>query len=288
MRLFAFSAAIAALVAASGVFAAPSPAPANSPACKAALVMNLSDGALLAQHAPELAVAPASLTKIMSLFVLFDAMEKGEISMLDQVRISAAADRTGGSSMGALTNRQYPLWTVMRGIAVASGNDAAQAAAEFFPGGYDAFIKRMNETARDLGMEHSYFVNPHGLPDPRQISTARDMLALAAEYIRRFPQALRFHAMPFCWNGEQKLRNRNKLLGSCPGVDGLKTGYVRQSGYNVIVTAKRGGVRLVAVILGAPGPKRRAKEAARLLEAGFAQAGVAERPRVSMAPPASP
>lgn len=235
----------------------------------AALLVELDSNDVLYAQNPEMEVPPASLTKIMSLYVLFDAIEKGEISLLDRVKVSAKADRTGGSSMGALTNHFYPRWEIMKGMAVASGNDASQAAAETFPGGYDVFIARMNETAKALGMTGTHFVNPHGLPAKKQIITARDMLVLAQDYLRRFPQALRLHSMPFSWHGTTKTRNRNRLLGSCSGVDGLKTGYVRASGYNTVITAKRDGVRLVAVLLGATSPKVRAREGVKLLEYGF-------------------
>jgi len=249
----------------------------------AALLLRLDTGETLVSQAPETAVPPASLTKIMTLYVLFHAMEEGVIGMLDEVQVSAQADRIGGSSMGALTNHSYPMWQVLKGIAVASGNDAAQAAAEHYPGGEEAFVARMNATARELGMQDTHFANAHGLHHPTQTTTAADMLLLAADYLRRFPQALRLHSMPFAWQGTVKLRNRNRLLGACRGVDGLKTGYVRASGYNLVVTARRNGVRLVGVILGAASPSQRGKAATALLERGFAEAG-----NETLRPPAAP
>lgn len=238
-----------------------------------ALLMELNSDEMLFSQSPDVATPPASLTKVMTLYVLFDAVEKGEISLLDRVRVSAKADRVGGSSMGALTNHEYSLWEVIKGVAVASGNDAAQAVAENFPGGYETFVARMNATCQELGLNATHFENPHGLHHEAQTTTAQDMLILAAHYLRRFPQTLRLHSMPFSWQGEVKLRNRNRLLGTYSGVDGLKTGYVRASGYNVIVTARRNGVRLVGVILGASSPGKRGKVARKLLEQGFAKAG---------------
>lgn len=240
---------------------------------EAALLMVLDSGEMLVSQAPETQVPPASLTKVMTLHVLFQAIEEGSLCLLDEVTVSAKADRTGGSSMGALTNRSYPMWQILKGIAVASGNDAAQAAAEHYPGGEEAFVARMNQTAQELGMLDTHFANAHGLHHPSQVTTASDMLLLAADYLQRFPQSLRLHSMPFAWQGTVKLRNRNRLLGECRGVDGLKTGYVRASGYNVVVTARRNGVRLVGVILGAPSVSRRTKAAMALLEQGFSMAG---------------
>ncbi len=236
---------------------------------KSAMVMNMFDGSVLFEQSPDTPVAPASLTKIMSLYVAFDAIGKGCLTLADSVPVSARADKTGGSSMGIVTGRSYPLWQILKGMAVASGNDACVAMAEYYPGGYDAFVARMNEMARELGMENSSFVNPHGLNVATQTVTARDMLRLAGDYLRRFPQALRLHSMPFAWYGGAKLRNHNKLLGQCPGVDGLKTGYVNASGYNLVATAKRDGIRIIAVLLGAPSPKVRTLEARKLIETGF-------------------
>lgn len=236
---------------------------------RSALLMDLASGELLYAQNPDMAVPPASLTKIMSLYVLFDAIDHGETTLLDTVLVSPVADRTGGSSMGAVTGHEYPLWEILKGIAVASGNDAAQAAAETFPGGYDVFIQRMNDTAANLGMNDTHFENPHGLPAEGQVTTSHDMLLLARDYLKRFPQALRLHSMPFSWQGRTKLRNRNRLLRNCQGVDGLKTGYVRASGYNIVITAERQGRRLVGVLLGAKSPGARAREAGKLLEMGF-------------------
>ncbi len=236
---------------------------------RAAMVVNMEDGSVLFAHNADEAVPPASLAKIMSLYVAFDAVQKGIFSLVDSVPVSKRADATGGSSMGIVTGRAYPLWQILKGMAVASGNDACVALAEFYPGGFDAFVARMNAVAKELGMYDSGFANPHGLNAPTQLVTARDMLILAEAYLRRFPQALRLHSMPFAWYGGAKLRNRNKLLGQFPGADGLKTGYVNASGYNLVATARRDGVRILAVVLGAPSPKVRTAEATRLLEAGF-------------------
>lgn len=246
---------------------------------RAAMTVNMEDGSVLFAHNAYEAVPPASLAKIMSLYVAFDAVEKGVLSLVDSVPVSHRADATGGSSMGILTGRGYPLWQILKGMAVASGNDACVALAEFYPGGFDAFVQRMNDAARELGMHDSGFANPHGLNAPTQLVTARDMITLAEAYLRRFPQALRLHSMPFAWYGGAKLRNRNNLLGQFPGADGLKTGYVNASGYNLVATARRDGVRILAVVLGAPSPKVRTAEAGRLLEAGFGQEHVDSRPK---------
>jgi D-alanyl-D-alanine carboxypeptidase (penicillin-binding protein 5/6) len=127
----------------------------------------------------------------------------------------------------------------------------------------------MNAKARELGMSHSYFVNPHGLPDTHQLSTAHDILTLSREYLQRFPDMLDIHSVQYFRYNSVTRHNRNILLKECPDVDGLKTGYVRAAGYHLVATARRGDVRLIAVVLGARNPKERALQAKKLLEDGF-------------------
>ncbi len=264
------------------VFAAqPSPQP---PEVRSAIVMNLNTGRILFEKDPDTLVPPASLTKVMTLFLVQEAIEKGQISYLDKVKISRRADRTGGSSMGIVTGQEVTVWDLLKGMAVGSGNDACVAVAEIFPGGLEAFVRQMNEKARFLGMGSTLFGTPNGLPAKGQVTTARDMLRLACEYLRRFPQALRLHSMKYTWYGNARLRNRNRLLGTCPGVDGLKTGYVRASGYNSIVTVKRDGIRLLMVILGARTAGQRQRMALQLMETCFAKAECS-RPSVVLKQP---
>lgn len=162
---------------------------------------------------------------------------------------------------------------LIKGISVASANDAAQAVAEHLGGGSAAsFVARMNGKARELGMTRTRFMNPHGLPAKGQVTTARDMMTLSRSYLDRFPESLTIHSMREYTYHNKTLRNRNRLLAHYPGADGIKTGFVCASGYNIIATAKRDNVRMMAVVLGARTPKLRARETERLLDVGFEKA----------------
>jgi D-alanyl-D-alanine carboxypeptidase len=154
-------------------------------------------------------------------------------------------------------------------MAVDSGNDACVAAAEHISGSVDEFVKKMNLKAKELGMTRSYFRNPNGLPAKGQVTTSRDMARLSVAYLQRFPESINVHSMRSYTYNCITQHNRNRLLGTCAGVDGLKTGWIVASGYNLIATAKRGDTRLVAVVLGAPNPNARTTETTRLIEGGF-------------------
>ena len=171
--------------------------------------------------------------------------------------------------MGLNENEQVTLEQLLTGMAVSSGNDASTAMAEYVGGSVPAFINMMNAKARDLGMRDSNFVNPHGLPAKGQYTTARDMLTLARAYLHAYPDALRFHNTHVLNYRGRVTWNKNPLLGQYPGADGLKTGWINASGYNLIFTALRGDKRLLAVIMGAPDSQLRSIEAFRLLDAGF-------------------
>ncbi len=242
---------------------------------KAAIIMNLSTGELLYEQNADTPIPPASLTKVLTMYMAFEAIQRGELHLDDQVSISSEADRTGGSSMGVKVGTQVSVRDLLTGMAVASGNDACVALAEHL-GGVDRFVTAMNEKAQALGMNGTRFYNVNGLPHKQQTTTARDMLRLAVDYLQRFPQSLDYHSIQRITLGDVTCINRNRLLGACEGVDGLKTGYVRASGYNLIATAKRGNVRLVAVILGGSTYRVRNNETQKILEAGFLLANHAQ------------
>lgn len=212
---------------------------------------------------------PASLTKILSLYLAYEALRAGRIHIQDIVKISEKAWRTGGSKMYVEVDTEVPLTEIIKGVAIVSANDASVALAEHVDGDVEHFVAHMNAKARELGMTHSRFGNPHGLPDKDQVSTAWDIMRLAWYYLYRYPQALNVHVQR--WNSYNGIvqKNRNRLLGRCPGVDGLKTGYVTKAGYHIIVTARRGDTRLLLVLMGAPNPAIRARESTRLIEEGF-------------------
>ena len=235
----------------------------------AAILYDLDQDAILFEQNADTPIPPASLTKVLSMFLVMDQIRAGLASLDSPVTISRLAARTGGSRMGLRQREQLTLEQLLTGMAVSSGNDASTAAAEFVGGSVPAFVNMMNAKARSLGMRDSVFVNPHGLPARGQVTTARDMLALARAYLRTYPEALRFHSTHVLNHRGSTTWNRNPLLGQYPGADGLKTGWTNASGYNLIFTAAQGNHRLLAVIMGAPDGRTRSIEAFRLLDAGF-------------------
>jgi len=164
---------------------------------------------------------------------------------------------------------RIPLGELLKGVAVVSANDAAVAVAEHVGGNVESFVARMNQKARELGMTHSFFRNPNGLPAKDQVTTARDMLILAREYLLRFPESLDIHSQQYFTYRNITQHNRNALLKSYPNVDGLKTGWIVKSGYHIIATAKRDDNRLIAIVMGAKNPGIRNRETERLLDEGF-------------------
>jgi len=238
---------------------------------KSAIAMDLSTGRILYEQNADQQIPPASLTKILTLYLAFEAMQEHRLSLTDTVLVTPEATAEGGSRMNIKPGERVIVREIMKGIAVASGNDACVALAQHLAGGDDVsrFVTAMNAKARELGMSETVFKNPNGMPADGQLTTARDMLRLSASYLRRFPQALTFHSMTTYVHNNHNHHNANRLLTSYEGVDGLKTGYVRASGYNNVVTAKRGDTRVVAVVLGARSAGARAAATARLLDLSF-------------------
>ena len=236
---------------------------------KAALVVDSDSGKILYEHNADKLVQPASLSKILALYLINEDLRAGKIHLSDMVKVSANAVHTGGSKMLYQEGTEARLEDLIKGMAVVSANDATVAAAEYLAGSVNKFVERMNAKAGEMGMSHSYFVNPHGLPDPRQLSTAHDMLILTRHYLQRFPDMLNVHSLQYFRYNFVNRRNRNILLKECPDVDGLKTGYVRVAGYHLIATAKRGNVRLIAIVLGAKNPRARADQTSKLLDQCF-------------------
>lgn len=257
----------------SQAFAAPSAPPGALLNVCSAIVYDLDNEAILFEQNPDQRIPPASLTKVMSMFLAMDYKKAGHISGDSLVPVSAAAASAGGSAMGLKSGEKVPLDKLLLGMAVSSGNDASYAVAEAVGGSAANFVKMMNARATALGMADTRFANPHGLPAQGQYTTARDMLTLARAYLRAYPDALTIHNTKLLQHGGYRTWNRNPLLGQYPGADGLKSGWIRDSGYNLIFTATRDGRRLLAVILGAPDAVSRGAEACRLLDAGFLVCG---------------
>ena len=236
---------------------------------KSAILMDVTTGKILYEQRADMLIAPASLTKVISLYVAMNAISDKKVDYNDKVKVSSAAARTGGSRFGLKAGERLTLDKLFYGMAVASGNDASVAVAEHVAGSTSAFVKQMNDLARRLGMKNTKFVNVHGLPAQGQLTTARDMLKLAKAYQAHYPIARRYHlARSVTHNGHTE-PNHNPLVGHYTGLDGLKTGWVTAAGYNIIATARQRGHKLIAVILGAPNTSVRAAEARRLLNAGF-------------------
>jgi D-alanyl-D-alanine carboxypeptidase (penicillin-binding protein 5/6) len=243
-------------------------------AVRAAVLMDAQSGELLyAQDANE-RIPPASLIKVLTLFLTFDAIQQGRADLDDIVPISKKASRTRGSKMFLKAGDRVPLEELIKGIAVDSGNDASVAVAEYLEGSERAFVAKMNEKLRALGIEHTRVETVHGLPARRQYTTAADMAVLARAYLQAHPEALRYHQLTSYTYRNISQENHNKLLFQDPSVDGLKTGYTRKSGYNLLATAKRGDQRLIAVVLKAKSRTIREEEALRLLNFGFEQSGL--------------
>lgn len=236
---------------------------------KAAMLVNLETGRTLYALNIDRQIAPASLTKIMTMFLAQDAIRAGKLSLKSKVAISAQAANVGGSAMRLTPGDKVPVVRLLAGTAVASGNDAAMALAAKVGGTIPNFVQLMNRKAQSLGMKRTQFKNPTGLPAAGQKTTARDLSRLCMTYLKTRPEGARFHAMKNFMHKGMVLRNTNPLLGRMAGVNGLKTGWTVASGYNLIVTARKGGARLLAIVLGAPNKQSRDAMATRLIEAGY-------------------
>lgn len=241
-----------------------------APKTYAAILYNHTTGRILYTHNPDMRVPPASLTKVLTLFVALDCIKAKKFTLHSRVRTSRAAAATGGSRMQLKAGERVTVEQLLNGMAIVSGNDASAALAEYINNTGTPCLSLMQRKVQQLGMSNSAFKTPHGLPAQGQLTTARDMLRLSTAYLHTHPTALRFHNTLTLHHKGAVLYNTNSLLCSVPSVDGLKTGWTAASGYNIIVTAKRDNTRLIAVILGAPNKSFRDMHVKRMIEAGFA------------------
>ena len=239
-----------------------------------ALLVDANTGAVLFAKNADKPMDPASTTKILTAEIVFRAISEGKLSLSSKLPISARAAQegdaeSGGSSMFAQANTDVSVEDLLRGLLITSGNDAAIALAEGVAGSEEAFVTRMNQRARELGMSHSHFANAWGDGSPGQRVTARDMAHLAAHMIQTYPQYYRyFGESEFTWNNIRQ-HNRNPLLGMNIGADGLKTGHLARSGFGLVGSAVQNGRRLILVLNGTRSEAERASEARKLMEAGF-------------------
>lgn len=235
----------------------------------AAFVVDQNTGVVLHSRRSEAQRYPASLTKMMTLYMLFEAIEIGEIGLEDQIRVSANAASAPPSGLGLRSGDTIRVEDAILALVVKSANDVAVAVGERIGGGERAFADEMTVRARALGLENTTFRNASGLPNSRQTTTAQDMARLAVALHRDFPQYFDYFDTTEFTYGGRTYRNHNSLVGRVNGVDGLKTGYIRASGFNVVVSAERGDHRLIAVIMGGPTAAARDAHAEELLEAAF-------------------
>jgi D-alanyl-D-alanine carboxypeptidase len=253
----AFLAAVLSVLAAGPVSAGP------------ALLFEPSTGKVLYFEDPDSLWHPASLTKIMTAYIAFEAVKQGKIKLDDKIACSLVATLQPPSKIGLEVGGQLTVEQALEAVIIKSANDVTVMLAEAISGSETAFVQKMNETAKRLGMTRTSFVNTNGLPDPGQITTARDLARISRAVITDFPEFAHYWAMPDMRLGRRRLGTHNALLKTFPGADGLKTGFTCDSGFNVVASATRDGRRLMAVVLGETSGNERAVRAASLLEHGF-------------------
>ncbi|MEL6258355.1 MAG: D-alanyl-D-alanine carboxypeptidase family protein, partial [Pseudomonadota bacterium] len=236
-----------------------------------------TDQVLHARHADALRY-PASLTKVMTLYMVFDALKAGELSLHERLPVSYKASRQPPSKLGLKPGHSITVDQAVRALIAKSANDVAVVVAERLGASEERFAALMTVKAATLGMHSTRFFNASGLPDARQVSTARDLSRLAEAMIDDHPEYYAYFSTPsFYWNG-RTYKNHNKLLADVPGVDGLKTGYTRASGYNLMTSATRDGQRVIAVMLGGRSARVRNAHVEDLVETAFAALGPSESP----------
>ena len=257
------------LILASGIaHAAGAPTPPEVDA-KSHFLVDMHSGRVLSEAGADERVEPASLTKMMTSYVVFAEMAREKFSLADEVLVSEKAWRMKGSRMFIEVGTRVSVEALLMGLIVQSGNDAAVALAEFVAGDESTFADLMNRHAQRLGMTGSHFTNASGLPGPEHYTTARDMALMAVALIRDFPEYYGWNAVREYEYGGILQKNRNRLLFRDDSVDGLKTGYTRAAQYCLVASAKRKGMRLVAVVMGAKSAGARARIAQALLNYGF-------------------
>jgi D-alanyl-D-alanine carboxypeptidase len=212
---------------------------------------------------------PASLTKIMTAYVTFEAIKEGAVSLQSVISCSSLASNQGPMKVGLRVGEKMTVEAAVQALIVKSANDVAVALAEAIAPSHEAFVERMNATAARLGMTHTKFVNANGLPATDQVTTARDMAKLASAVVRDYPQYAHFWSMLEAQVGKHRLHTHNGILTNYAGADGMKTGFICNSGFNVVASATRDGHKLIAVVLGEATGAERTVRTANLLEHGF-------------------
>jgi D-alanyl-D-alanine carboxypeptidase (penicillin-binding protein 5/6) len=270
-KIFLFTA----LLASSLAFSAPAIIPASPQiASSGYLLIDANSGKVIAEHNADEQLPPASLTKLMTSYVLsYDLKNNPDINNSDEVLISKRAWAqnpvfAGSSLMWIEVGKRIPLGDLHKGVVISSGNDASVAVAEHLAGSESAFADVMNQHAQILGMENTHFINAHGLPHPDHYTTARD-LATLAQAILKFPKSYALYSQHDYTFNNIRTTNRNRLLFKDPSVDGLKTGHTQEAGYCLVTSAKRNDMRLISVVMGAKSESVRERETQKLLSYGF-------------------
>lgn len=254
----------------------PVPAPMAQPlpsaptlSAKSYVLMDFNSGQLLVESNPDMRVEPASITKLMTAYIIYAAIQRGDLKPDTLVNISEKAWRMQGSKMFVRVGTQVTVDDLLKGMIIQSGNDATIALAEHIAGSEEAFAAMMNHEAQRLGLSGTHFTNSTGWPDANHYSTARDVAHLMAAVIRDFPEGYKRESeKEFMWNNIKQI-NRNRLLWRDPSVDGGKTGHTESAGFCLAASAQREGMRLISVVLGASSDAARAEQTAVLLNYGF-------------------
>lgn len=233
------------------------------------LLIDAVTGRVLASENESMRLPPASLTKIMTSYIIADEIEAGRITLDDRVPISVKAWRMEGSRMFIREGTEVSVSDLLRGIIIQSGNDASVAMAEYIAGDEDAFAGLMNQTAQALGMNNTHFMNATGLPDEMHYTTAEDLAKLTQSLIARFPQHYKVYSEKYFSYNDIRQANRNSLLWRDDAVDGVKTGHTQAAGYCLVASAEKDETRLISVVMGTRDEQARASESQKLLNYGF-------------------
>lgn len=242
---------------------------------KSAILIEATTGKIIYEKNSHEKLAPASMTKIMSMLLIMENIDKGVIKWDDKVTASSNASGMGGSQILLETGEQMTVYDMFKGVAVASGNDAVVALSEYVAGSEEEFVKLMNQKVKELGLKDTVFKNPHGLDEANHYSSAYDMAIIAKELVK-YEKIFEFTSIyeDYLRKGTDRelwLVNTNKLVRFNPIVDGLKTGYTKEAGYCLTATAKKNNMRLISVVMGEPDTKTRSSETTSLLDYGFAK-----------------
>lgn len=240
---------------------------------RSAILMDASSGSILFEKNSHESLPPASITKVMTMLLVMEALEEGKIELKDRVHVSEKAASMGGTQIYLEPGEQMTVDDLLKGVAIASANDATVALAEYIAGSEERFVAMMNQKAKELGLKNTHFKNTNGLPEDGHVSSAHDIAVISREllkhakitqYTSRYEDYLRKNTKKPFW-----LVNTNKLIRQYQGMDGLKTGFTQEAKYGLSATAKRGNMRVIAVVMGEPDIKTRNEEVVQMLDFAF-------------------